>query len=152
MSRDELHIRQYKCPVCVGGLIVTTVTGDVDKCLHCGGTGLTDDPLSGSELAPRPPGVMRAACADCAFRRGSPELDNAGVTLPADEPFFCHQGVPISAAGSYESVATFRGLPLGLLVCAGWWAMKTGEALPATPYREVPVTEAEVTKRWGPRP
>src|SRR4051794_37594880 len=88
---SELHLRPYKCPICVGGLIIT-VTGDLGMCLHCGGAGLTDDPRGGADRAERPPGVMRAACADCAFRRGSPELDNAGVTLPLEEPFFCHQG------------------------------------------------------------
>jgi len=147
---SSLHITPYVCPHlgCIGGLI-SDGDGGVDRCLHCAGSGLTDDPMGGAERAPRPPGVMRAPCADCAYRCGSPELENQGVQLPEDEPFFCHQGLPLSAAGRYEPVATFRGLPLGAMVCAGWWAARTDEPLPAKPYREVPLGEAGVEQRWG---
>lgn len=147
---SELQIHPWLCPLCVGGLILDEAGQAVERCLHCSGTSLTDDPLSKADRAPRPPGVMRAACADCALRRGSPELENCGVALPEEEPFFCHQGLPVSADGRYRPVATFRGLPLGAMVCAGWWALKTGEPLPAKPYREMPITEDEVDKRWGP--
>jgi hypothetical protein len=134
--------------MCIGG-ITPSLNGGCERCMHCTGTGLTDDPLGKAERAPRPPGVMRTACADCAFRQHSPEMDNAGVGLPDDEPFFCHQGLPVSALGKYTPVAMFRGLPLGAMVYAGWWAMKTGEQLPAVPYREVPITEDQVEQRWG---
>ncbi|WP_037605821.1 hypothetical protein [Streptacidiphilus rugosus] len=144
MSGD-LRITPWKCPFCIGGL----ATADGGRCLHCSGSGLTDDPCGPAQRAPRPPAVMRAACADCAFRPGSPELEAAGASLPEDEPFFCHQGLPVSATGAYEPVATFRGLPLGAMVCAGWWAMRTGEQLPGRPYREVPITEDQVEERWG---
>lgn len=146
---DDLHITPFKCPFCIGGL--AAAFGDAtERCDHCSGIGLTDDPCGGADRAPRPPGVMRTPCADCALRPGSPELENAGVQLPDDEPFFCHQGLPMNAVGAYTPVAMFRGLPLGAMVCAGWWALKTGEPLPATPYREVPITEDDVAKRWGP--
>jgi hypothetical protein len=147
---SDLHITPYACPMpgCVGGLIAT-ISGDTDRCLHCAGTGLTADPMGGADRAPRPPSVMRTACADCAFRQGSPELENAGVQLPDDEPFFCHQGLPIDASGRYQPVAVFRGLPLGAMVCAGWWALRTGEQLPAQPYREIPIGEDGVDRIWG---
>jgi hypothetical protein len=146
----DLHITPYLCPMpgCVGGLI-SVGDGIVDRCLHCAGSSLTDDPLGGADRAPRPPGVMRTPCADCAFRPGSPELDNDRVQLPEDEPFFCHQGLPVSADGRYQPVAVFRGLPLGAMVCAGWWAVRTGEQQPAVPYREVPLGEDGVDRRWG---
>lgn len=138
----KLTITPWKCPLCVGGLIGT----DGERCLHCHGTGLTDDPLGDAERAPRPPAVMRAACADCAFRRGSPELEALGASLPVDEPFFCHQGVPVSGKGAYEPTAMFNGLPLGLMVCAGWWADQTGDQLPEREYREV---AADPSTKWG---
>lgn len=146
----DLHITPYVCPHpgCVGGLI-KTINGDTDHCLHCSGSGLTDDPMGGADRAPRPPGVMRAPCADCALRPGSPELEENGVRLPNDEPFFCHQGLPISADGRYQPVAMFRGLPLGAMVCAGWWAMRIGEQMPARPYREIPLGEDDIDRRWG---
>lgn len=131
---SELTITPWKCPICVSGLIGT----NGERCLHCHGSGLTDDPLGDAERAPRPPGVMRSACGDCAVRRGSPELENVGAQLPDAEPFYCHQGLPVSATGAYVPVATFRGLPLGAMVCAGWWALQTGEPLPQAEYREVP--------------
>jgi hypothetical protein len=148
--RSELLILPWKCPFCIGG-IGPNLDGDAERCMHCSGIGLTDDPCGPAERAPRPPGVMRAPCGDCAFRRGSPELENQGVQLPDDEPFFCHQGLPISALGRYTPVATFRGLPLGAMVCAGWWALRTGEPLPTREYREIPVHEDEVEKRWAPK-
>jgi hypothetical protein len=147
----DLQIHPYLCPMCVGG-ITPSLNSGAERCMHCSGTGLTDDPCGPAERAPRPPGVMRAACADCALRPGSPELEANGATLPDDEPFFCHQGLPVSALGRYTPVAMFRGLPLGAMVCAGWWALETGEVLPGKPYREVPITEDDVEKRWGPKP
>lgn len=128
-----LVITPWKCPLCVGGYIDD---GD-EKCFHCAGTGLTDDPLGQAERAPRPPGVMRAACADCALRAGSPELEANGANLPDESPFYCHQGVPTNAAGKYTPTAMCDGKPVGLMVCAGWWAMRSGEPMPSAPYREI---------------
>lgn len=148
----ELLILPFKCPFCVGGIEPSEGGQSRERCLHCSGVGLTDDPCGDTERAPRPPGVMRTPCADCAFRPGSPELENAGAQLPDDEPFFCHQGLPINAYGAYTPVATFRGLPLGAMVCAGWWALKTGETPPVKPYREIGITEDDVDKLWGRTP
>ncbi|WP_371579443.1 hypothetical protein [Streptomyces sp. NBC_01314] len=147
-----LCITAFKCPFCTGGLVLDKDGRDIDHCHHCAGTGLTADPCGEAERAPRPPGVMRAPCGDCAYRPGSPELEANGARLPEDEPFYCHQGLPVSASGAYTPVAMFRGLPLGAMVCAGWWAHRTGEPLPAKPYRENPITEDQVEKRWGHRP
>lgn len=146
---SDLQIRPYVCPLCVGGLTKSWDGRETIECLHCDGTGLTDDPCGEARRAPRPPGVMRTACADCALRRGSPELEESGARLPEDGPFWCHQGLPVSATGRYEPVAMYKGQPLGAMVCAGWWALKTGEPLPAAAYREIPVTEDDVTRRWG---
>lgn len=146
---SDLFITPYKCPFCVGGL-AAVLGGGGERCHHCSGTGLTDNPCGDADRAPRPPGVMRTPCGDCAFRPGSPELENAGAQLPDEEPFYCHQGLPVSALGAYTPVATFRGLPLGAMVCAGWWALKTDETPPTKPYREIPLTEDDAANRWGP--
>lgn len=146
---SDLQIHPYVCPLCVGGLTTSWDGRETIACLHCSGTGLTDDPCGEARRAPRPPGVMRTACADCALRRGSPELEDSGARLPEDGPFWCHQGLPVSATGRYEPVAMCKGQPLGAMVCAGWWALKTGEPLPAAEYREIPITEDDVTRRWG---
>ncbi|MGW0821802.1 hypothetical protein [Streptomyces sp. NPDC002845] len=151
-SSGDLYITPFKCPFCAGGLTLDDEGRHVERCYHCAGIGLTDQPCGEAERAPRPPGVMRAPCADCAYRPGSPELEANGAQLPDEEPFFCHQGVPVSASGTYTPVAMFRGLPLGLMVCAGWWAHRTGEALPGKPYREIPITEDQVEQRWGHKP
>lgn len=147
---SDLSITPWHCPMCVGGITPSSDGLEGPACPHCSGTGLTNKPGGPADLAPRPPGVMRAPCADCAYRPESPEREALGSTLPVDEPFFCHQGVPVSAKFSYVPTATFRGLPLGLMVCAGWWAFKTGEPLPAVPYREVPLDVDRVAKKWSP--
>ena len=152
MSSPGLYITPWKCPFCVGGIAPSEGGQDRERCLHCSGSGLTNQPCGDAERAPRPPGVMRTPCGDCAYRAGSPELDANGAQLPEDEPFFCHQGLPVNAFGAYTPVAMFRGLPLGAMVCAGWWAHRTGEPLPAKAYREVPITEDQVEKRWGHTP
>lgn len=141
-DQPELTVYRWRCPFCTNG-DMGPANG---RCLHCHGTGLTND-VGGWEEdelspAPHPPGVMRRACVDCAFRRGSPELENAGATLPEGEPFWCHHGMTTGYFGSYQPLATYRpagatkDLPLGELLCAGWWAMVTGRALPAEEFRE----------------
>lgn len=94
---------------------------------------------------PRPPGVMTRPCADCAFRCGSPEqqadYELHGLRNP-NRPFYCHTGLPL-IEGHYRSVAEYQPhpdgpvLPLGAMVCAGWWDWRTGGALPVKPYREL---------------
>ncbi|MFJ6085108.1 hypothetical protein ACIQI8_27240 [Streptomyces sp. NPDC092369] len=149
---NDLSITPWKCPFCIGGIEPSTGGQARERCLHCSGVGLTDDPCGDADRAPRPPALMRTPCGDCAFRPGSPELEASGTQLPDAEPFFCHQGLPVNAYGAYTPVATFRGLPLGAMVCAGWWAAQTGEPLPARPYREIPITEDQVEARWGHTP
>ena len=139
---SELVIYRWLCPFCTNG-----DWGPAQgRCLHCHGTGLTND-VGGweeSELtpAPVPPGVMRRPCGDCAFRPGSPELENAGAQLPKDAPFWCHHGMTTGYGGSYQPPGYYRpdgakkDIPLGELICAGWWALQTGRPLPSEPYRE----------------
>lgn len=87
--------------------------------------------VGGLKRVPDPPGVMRSPCRDCAFRPGSPE---SGKPPPLDRPFYCHKGMPV-VAGRYAPVAWSGGVPLGALVCAGWWAAVTGQPLPEVEYQ-----------------
>lgn len=139
---NELVVYRWCCPYCTDGDM-----GPAEgRCYHCHGVGLTND-VGGwneSELtpAPLPPGVMRRACVDCAFRSGSPELEANGAQLPVDAPFWCHHGMTTGYGGSYQAPGyyrpegTKRDIPIGELVCAGWWALKTGRPLPAEEFRE----------------
>ncbi|MEU6340249.1 hypothetical protein ABZ883_04770 [Streptomyces sp. NPDC046977] len=139
----RLVIYRYVCPWCEEG----DMGPDQGRCLHCAGAGLTND-ISGWEAeevtpAPRPPGVMPRACIDCAFRPGSPELEGLAPGPVDDGPFYCHQGLRTGFDGEYRPVATYRpagaekDLPVGAMVCAGWWAAQTGAPAPAEPFREV---------------
>lgn len=125
------------CPVCDGN----GRWAPGERCQHCHGNGLTND-VGGwlpEELkpAPRPPAVMNRPCVDCAFRPGSPE-DEASMTvkLPGpDEPFFCHHGLHRIDNG-YVSTASMGEVPLGAMVCAGWWNTVTGAGRPDKPFRD----------------
>jgi hypothetical protein len=108
-----------------------------ERCLDCHGHGLTND-VAGydpAELtpAPRPPAVMRNPCLDCAYRPGSPEED--GPRPGAETAFFCHHGMHRIGDG-YVETATIGGLPLGAMVCAGWWALANGQPLPDAAFRD----------------
>jgi len=136
----RLIIYAWVCPWCNGGREpFDTPSG----CLHCAGAGITDD-VAGwdpAELAraPRPPAVMARPCHDCAFRPGSPEQDSPSVTISEESPFYCHQGLP-AVNGRYQPTAYLGTLPLGSMVCAGWWDTVTGAQPPTKPYRELPHT------------
>lgn len=144
MQPDEPQLTVYRwvCPFCEHG-DMGPATG---RCLHCGGVGLTNDvegwPEDELTPAPVPPGVMRRPCPDCAFRPGSPEREALGQTLPEAAPFWCHHGCAIGYGDSYQPIGTYRpagasrDLPLGELLCAGWWAMVTGRPLPKEEFRE----------------
>lgn len=127
----------WHCPVCdLDG------QGVDSGCLHCHGTGFTDN-IAGWEdaarPAPRPPAVMARPCADCAFRIGSPEQDEDWELRElgeADRPFWCHQGMPL-VRGGYSPTAMIAGIPLGYKVCGGWWDWVATGRLPAKPYREL---------------
>lgn len=137
VNPPTVRIYRWICWLCNGG--GRDETGD--RCMECHGYGLLTaddigDPAAyGDDLkpAPRPPAVMKAPCVDCALRPGSPE---DGYTSPGvDKPFYCHHGLWRVGDG-YESTAYVGNLPLGAMVCAGWWALATGEALPAKPFRD----------------
>jgi hypothetical protein len=95
-----------------------------------------EPPITAARPLPRPPAVMRRPCVDCAYRPGSPEEE----TRPAGEhPFYCHHGMLRAEEDGqvgYLSAASFGGQTLGGFVCAGWWALVTGEPLPAEPFRD----------------
>lgn len=140
---------RFVCPWCLGW--GTWASGE--SCKMCAGGGLTDDPNPGVDLytdyppgteppetqpepIPRPPGVMRQPCVDCAFRPGSPEADYQRLLPGAEEPFYCHHGL-IKRGDGYLSGSTVAGRPLGALVCASWWAvhMEGGQA-PGGSFRD----------------
>jgi hypothetical protein len=120
----DLVVYPFVCPACEGG----GRWSEGETCWNCAGRGLVrtmdgwdEEPVA----APRPPAVMKGPCGDCAFLAGSPEQD---APPPLDKPFFCHAGMP--EAEGYAPTAWYGGLPLGYLVCGGWWAKVNGEALP----------------------
>ncbi|MBA9005998.1 hypothetical protein [Thermomonospora cellulosilytica] len=139
----RITVTRYICPWCIG-----TGRACDGQCVECGGTGLVDGPQLGVDLTcdgdpaeieavplPVPPGVMRRACGDCAYRPGSPEADAGTVPAVEDGPFYCHHGMHRTSEG-YQPVAWADDRPLGYLICAGWWALATGQSLPETPYRD----------------
>ena len=154
-SRPAVVIYRYVCPYCdpAGRMNPGGSPGrmpDGGKCLDCVGVGLlTAGQLPHPEVfepgelreVPRPPGVMRRPCVDCAYRPGSPEADThadmLGVPVrpDADVPFFCHHGM-VRQGDGYESPAYVGSLPLGAMVCAGWWSLATGEPLPDEAFRD----------------
>ena len=133
------YIARYRCPYCV------TNPGrwsNGEPCHHCAGQGTVDDPSPGIDLAvdlpagveppetqatplPRPPAVMKTPCPDCAFRPGSPEQRD-GLELDPAVPFYCHHGMTQvdrpNGSVDYLAAAWVGPLPLGYMVCAGWWA------------------------------
>lgn len=130
-------IYRYKCPLCKGTGYWSQESGE--KCPDCQGFGLTNDVKGWDEAelerAPRPPAVMKSPCVDCAYRPGSPEEGG----LDPQTPFFCHHGMHRLPDGGYESPAYAGSLPLGAMVCGGWWAIATDEELPDSylaPYRD----------------
>ncbi|MFJ4680580.1 hypothetical protein [Kitasatospora sp. NPDC088783] len=133
--RGRVYAARYICPVCEGR------PSEVG-CLHCHGQGITSDvggwdPEELTEL-PRPAGVMKSACGDCAAREGSPE-DESGDTNRFDptRPFHCHWAGMVEIEGRHVPIAQMPdGTPVGALVCAGWWDRLTGQDRPLASYRE----------------
>lgn len=146
--RHTVSIDTYVCPWCVGN----RRWANGETCINCHGTGTTVSPEPGLDMSrdyldgvepeeaapvplPRPPAVMKQPCVDCAFRPGSPEEESRPGP---DVPFFCHHGmhrVPGPEA-DYLPTATVDGMPLGALVCAGWWALATGNPLPEKDFHD----------------
>jgi hypothetical protein len=112
--------------------------------MDCVGTGVTDSTPGFSEeevtALPRPPAVMRSPCLDCAFRPGSPEEENGSDLANQDLPFYCHHGMtrvdPDGSGAGYLPAAWFGLIPLGYMVCAGWWEWRTNGVLPERPFRD----------------
>lgn len=127
-------IYQWICPWCHG----PDAPFANERCLHCHGSKVTND-IGGWDKtdlvpAPRPPAVMRNPCVDCAYRPGSPEQDS-GIAPGPETPFYCHHGL-IRDGDGYITTATVGALPLGAMVCAGWWALATGDPLPEKAFRD----------------
>jgi hypothetical protein len=130
-------VYRWMCPYCEG-------TGrwgdgsDSEVCRHCAGTRVTNDVSGWDESyltrTPRPPAVMRSPCVDCAYRPGSPEQE-AGIAPGPETPFYCHHGM-IRDGDGYITPAYVGNLPLGAHVCAGWYALATGEPLPDAAFRD----------------
>ncbi|KGI79317.1 hypothetical protein IL38_23695 [Actinopolyspora erythraea] len=134
---STVRILKWHCPVCDLG-----DEGVDSRCLHCHGTGFTND-ITGfkaeARRAPRPPAVRPRPCVDCAFRKGSLEREHDADfdrVRTTERPFFCHQGMPM-VNGAYQPTAYLDEFPLGAMVCRGWWDWATTGALPSAPYREV---------------
>lgn len=138
-----VEIYRWVCPWCKGGT-------DPDSqaptgCFHCAGQLVTND-VGGWDVteltpAPLPAALMPAPCGDCAYRPGSPEQECAGsVKLPGaggnPGPFFCHLGMMGDNEKGYTASAWVGELPLGAMLCRGWWDKLAGEAAPARPYRD----------------
>jgi hypothetical protein len=125
----------FVCPYCKG----SGSWSEGERCMNCHGYGLTDDVRGWEEgeitRAPTPPAVMRAPCVDCAYRPGSPEAEHA--TAPgATQPFYCHHGLFRQDDGYVSAANLDNGLPLGAMVCAGWWALASGQPLPEREFRD----------------
>jgi hypothetical protein len=118
------------CPICHGEA--------PDSLCPCEGRGIVAAAVAqsyaahGLPIVPLPPlpttaPAMPSPCDDCAFRAGSPERDDPAVWaalqqhVTAGEPFFCHQGMHLTARGRYvPRDETAQGVPVGHPRCAGW--------------------------------
>lgn len=136
-----LQVNRWLCPWCQG----TGRWGDGgERCMECGSAGVVDEPTPGMDMTSnecaeepavriaRPPAVMAAPCADCAFRPGSPE--ELGQAVLTERPFHCHHGLTRVEEG-YVVPAYVDGRPLGAMICAGWWQLAVeGKAAPRTSW------------------
>ena len=60
-------------------------------------------------------------CADCAFRKGSPEEDQLEQIAAQDEPFHCHQRMPVRAVGGVPQRDDYAPRDRTLYpICSGW--------------------------------
>lgn len=146
-QRPKVLIYRYVCPWCdpLGQINPGGEAGrgpDGGRCLDCHGSGAVrgEDldpgvwPPGELRRVPRPPAVMRQPCVDCAYRPGSPEEEDEAAP-DASVPFFCHHGM-VRVGDAYEASAYVGTMPLGAMVCAGWWALATGEPLPVEDFRD----------------
>jgi hypothetical protein len=118
----------YLCPICEG-------EGHGSGECVCHGLGVVTRELASAFLLPGepapaplppPPATMEAPCVDCAFRGDSPEHDSGAIDgvlerVAAGRPFYCHQGMHLTARGQYvPREQRADGTPVGHPVCAGW--------------------------------
>jgi len=85
-------------------------------------------------------------------RAGSPEQqEDYELTrvLDADSTCFCHAGLPVVAGRYTPALELTNGVPIGALVCAGWFDWMATGALPARPHRRLTITPS--TKPVAPR-
>lgn len=145
-SATDMIVLPYICPMCEGDGRCESLAG---RCPECDGRGAISNQAAEIwadvadvqlKRAPTPPAVMRSPCGSCAFRPGAPEEDEPPSL---EQPFYCHTGMPV-VSGSYAPIAWAKGMPLGAMVCAGWWAAVTDKDLPARAYRAA-------TDGWGDR-
>jgi hypothetical protein len=91
----------------------------------------------------------RKACRDCAFRRGSPEMD-AGKTeeiLRSGAAFYCHQGMPVDARGGDAELGNYTPDDATRYpVCPGWVALKLARMY-RSEAKDVEAVEVEVVNR-----
>lgn len=62
-------------------------------------------------------------CHDCAFRKGSPEQDELNRIAAQDEPFHCHQGMPVRTIGGVPQKDSYMPRDrknANYPICAGW--------------------------------
>ena len=132
----KVTLYRYVCPYCDG---TGTWNEDGERCMNCSGYGLTNEVRGFEEeeltFAPVPPAVMRNPCIDCAYRPGSPEEDSTARPGP-NSPFFCHHGMFRVGDGYVAPAMIDNGIPLGAMVCAGWWALAIGQPLPDREFRD----------------
>lgn len=73
----------------------------------------------------------RKACHDCAFRRGSPEMESGKtdeIMRDGSAQFHCHQGMPIDARGCRPELGNFAPDDATRYpICTGWLAMKLAQ-------------------------
>lgn len=55
--------------------------------------------------------------------------------LDPNKPFWCHKGMPL-IEGHYTPIAWYGDMPLGALLCRGWWDWRLTGKLPGTAYRQ----------------
>ncbi|MCZ0996374.1 hypothetical protein O1L44_29970 [Streptomyces noursei] len=136
MTANELLILLYKCPFCLGGLTADGA-GGTEPCHHCSGVGLTDDPCGNAERAPRPPAVMRTPAPTAPTGPDHPSWRPTTPSSPTTNRSSATKACPSPHAAPTPRRHLPRP-PLGLMVCAGWWALKTGEQLPPSPTANSP--------------
>jgi hypothetical protein len=120
LDHDCEHVHGY--PQCMGAAAMDAG--------HCTCSFLTQEQHERCEREGAAAAEARAGdmCADCAFRKGSPEEDDQERIAAQVEPFHCHQGMPVRTIGGVPQKDSYRPRNVKLYpVCAGW--LRAREAL-----------------------